>query len=384
MASPESLRVIKRRIEQFVQLPGRIIDPYCGTGRMLALPRRIGYDVVGVDCSPIAILAARVAHQSIRQRRLSRDFETLLAHFSKCRGTLDRFDFDVGQDELFWFKDQSFVDLRNILESVDSVSSSNGVRRVFWLALVNTVREVSYLREQEYKLHRMNSPMRSKHVPSTHKSFFSHARRLLNLLVDCRHPPGKYRFLLGDVAESSIRPGSVNALVTSPPYGDSASTVGYGQFSRVPLLLLRHSERFSREYGSYNGVSLDGLCLGGIRCARLGATEGIPPSLPSDLSPAMRRFSEGYFARLALCSVLLKHKATCCLVLGNRTHRGQVFPLIETTIEFLTGLGFSLVDRHDRLLSRKRLPRSMQHRVNGASIDHDSINYESVITMTRW
>ena len=379
MASPESLSLIEREISQFIPPPGPILDPYCGTGRMLFTLRNNGYDVVGVDCSPIAILAARVAHQRISCRRLSRDFAVLTNQLSAKNSR-----FDVGRDESFWFRSESFVALRNILRTSELVASSTSVRRVFWLALVKVVREVSYIRENEYKLHRMSPSMRSEHRPNVHVSFLDHCGRLIDLLTAIDHWPGRYRLLRGDVATASLRRNHYSALVTSPPYGDSASTVGYGQFSRVPLLLLRHSGRFCDEYGPFEDTSLDGQCLGGSSCAYSRATVPLSSHIPKNMSPAMARYTAGYFSRLALISQLLKQNAICCLALGNRTHRGQTFPLIETTIEFLENLGFLLFDRHDRLLARKRLPRSMRHRSGGGrSAEHDSINYESVVTMIR-
>ena len=378
MASPESLALIERRICQFVRSPGPIIDPYCGTGRMLLPLRCRGYDVVGVDCSPIAVLAARVVHQGNCKRRLLQDFRALTA------GIANRTErFDLREEEWFWFRSDTFVVLRNVLHLAESVASSRNVRRVFWLALVRAVREVSYLRENEYKLHRMNASMRSGHRPDVLASFLRHCGGLIDSLTTVDDRTGRYRLVRDDVATASLKRGSFAALVTSPPYGDSASTVGYGQFARIPLLLLRYSGEFCTEYGSYAGVSLDGRCLGGSNCARPRIDIELPVSLPEDVAPPMARFSSGYFARLALVSGILSSRATCCLVLGNRTHQGRVFPLIETTIEFLERLGFSLVDRHDRLLSQKRLPRSMRHRSCGQPTSHDSINYESVVTMVR-
>ena len=378
MASPASLRIIEERISEFVPLPGPIIDPYCGTGRMLAPFRSSGYDVLGMDCSPIAILAARVVHQSVSRQRLLHDVCVLEGRASAASSH-----FNVSEEEVFWFHPESFLQLRNILQAVDSVSSSKNVRRVLWLALVNTVRDVSYVREGEYKLHRMNFSSRLKHRPAVLGSFLTHCGKLVDLLTEVGYRPGRYRLIEGDVVTAFLKRRMFGALITSPPYGDSASTVGYGQFSRIPLMLLRHSAEFCKEYGSYRGVNLDGRCLGGSSCATKELDFELPPSLPKDVSTAMAKFSTGYYLRLKLMSKLLKRNAACCLVLGNRTHRGQIFPLIETTIEFLTSCGFFLVDRHDRLLSRKRLPRSMSHRSRGSPARHDSINYESVVTMVR-
>ena len=321
---------------------------------------------------------ARVTHQAVSANGLRRDFSTLERRVPKSKAY-----FEMREDEEFWFPRDSFVSLRNILQVADLIASSINVLRVFWLALVRTVREVSYLRENEYKLHRMDLSTRTKHRPDAYAAFLSHCGDVIEMLTMVSQRPGRYRVVMGDIATTSVTRRAFSALVSSPPYGDSASTVGYGQFSRVPLFLLRHSEAFCREYGSFVGVNLDGQCLGGAKCASPRTHFELPSSLPKDVAPSMVRFSSGYFARLALLSEVLKQNALCCLVLGNRTHRGRRFPLIETTIEFLEKRGFALVDRHDRLLSRKRLPRSMRHRACDGLGEHDSINYESVVTLVR-
>ncbi len=61
--------------------------------------------------------------------------------------------------------------------------------------------------------------------------------------------------------ETSIPAKSVNLVVTSPPYGDSKTTVAYGQFSRLSLQWLGLPDDEAR--------SLDNRLLGGRRCTPL-------------------------------------------------------------------------------------------------------------------
>ncbi len=55
--------------------------------------------------------------------------------------------------------------------------------------------------------------------------------------------------------KTSIEDDSVDLLLTSPPYGDSRTTVAYGQFSRLSLQWL--------DYNKKTTTNLDSKSLGG-------------------------------------------------------------------------------------------------------------------------
>ena len=97
----------------------------------------------------------------------------------------------------------------------------------------------------------------------------------------------------------------------------------------------------------------------------------------------MKKFCLDYFARLKSISVLLSETAICCFVLADRTYKRQKFPLVEANIEYMESLGFNLVDKYDRFLSWKRLPRSMRYIHENEIAKHEGMNYESVVVFTR-
>lgn len=381
MASPQSIRVIDQSIKEHLPNGAKVIDPFCGTSRLLYSARMRGHNVTGVDCSPVAILTSRVCNQPLNIAKVAADKEVILEDSYKDMSASSE---GVTEEEVFWYPKVTFQSLVSLLNSVDEHSSSSNIRRFFWLVLVNVARSASYIREEEYKSHRIVESKRATHSPDVIFLFKKHYK-LLAKRVASRDMAGagRYRFLLGDIADHPLSLDSYDAMICSPPYGDSISTVGYGQFARTPLFLLYRSNRFAQEFPSSSDCgSIDSICLGGGMC-----TTSTELRMPEVLSPvnkgAMRKFANDYFYRLGLLSGLLKKKSLVCLVLADRTYKGSKYPLIQATTDHMKTCGFSLSNRHDRYLTRKRLPRTMSKVEASSSQSHEGMNYESVLIFRR-
>ncbi len=205
------------------------------------------------------------------------------------------------------------------------------------------------------------------------------AKRVVSINIE---GAGRYRFLLGDIADQPLSLQSYDAMICSPPYGDSISTVGYGQFARIPLFLLYRSTQFAHEFPSSGRGSIDSICLGGGQCTTPVEME-IPEILSSVNKGPMYKFAKDYFFRLELLSGLLKKKSIVCMVLADRTHNGKKYPLIQATTDYMKKCEFSLLEKRDRYLTRKRLPRTMCKVDASSAHSHEGMNYESVLIFAR-
>ena len=78
MASPPSIIHIGNIISKYCYKNSNILDPFCGTGRLLINPRISGHKVTGIDCSPIALLASRVIHQKLNIRKAECALDNLI------------------------------------------------------------------------------------------------------------------------------------------------------------------------------------------------------------------------------------------------------------------------------------------------------------------
>lgn len=377
MASPPAMECINNIIGNYCNANSTILDPFCGTGRLLTNPRKMGHNVIGVDCSPVALLSARVLHQKINLKHLDLCLETIID-----RSKNNKLKIKVCDEELFWFEKKSYIQLVKILFSIESSGASKNTKRVFWLALVDAIRKISYLRENEYKLHRMKPVCRETWKPDALNIFSGTAKILFNKLSNSFKNDliGDYRFHLGDIAVKANKFPPINAIITSPPYGDSRSTVGYGEFARIPLMILQLSKEFRDEYPINYLKNLDSVCLGGVNCVTKKSFD-IPAQVEHIKGLEMKRFFEDYFGRLVLFDKLLEKNGIICFVLADRTYKGEKIQLINATSSFFDSLGYEPILKVDRMLSLKRLPRSMKHthKTNTNAQTHIGMNYETIL-----
>jgi hypothetical protein len=112
-----------------------------------------------------------------------------------------------------------------------------------------------------------------------------------------------------------------------------------------------------------------------------------PTKLPKEITNIngieMERFFIDYFARLNILDSKLDEGGIACFILANRVYKGQKVPLIEATSSYFSSIGYKSLLKVDRLLSLKRLPRSMRHLQKSLTKSHTGMNYETVLAFQK-
>ena len=196
------------------------------------------------------------------------------------------FGFDRISNSGYWYSRDVLFKLSFLTQLVDADVRT---RDFFRVVLSEVVREASFTRNGEFKRFRMPS----SRIPAFHPDVFGmfRAKALRNMdglrqynSVALRP---KVEVLRTDasvgMSASNIGPESVDMVITSPPYGDSRTTVAYGQFSR-----------WSNEwFGFDNARNLDNILMGGHKYDReIFETESIRSELDSIRESDARRFME--------------------------------------------------------------------------------------------
>ena len=136
------------------------------------------------------------------------------------------------------------------------------VKNFFWVAFSETVRESSITRKGEFKLIRMSEKKRLGFDPDSFKLMLS--KLIRNKIGLSRYMEQKnnrssthvYSFNTVEIIPDNILPkDSVDIVITSPPYGDSRTTVAYGQYSRLS----------SQWMGITHASSIDKTLMGGTK-----------------------------------------------------------------------------------------------------------------------
>jgi len=150
--------------------------------------------------------------------------------------------------------------------------------------------------------------------------------------------------------------------ITSPPYGDNATTVTYGQFSSLSLKWIDAKDLHLEGWELENYSIIDSKSLGGIVrdiCLNEQQTNILKPYL-SEIAESKQRkvllFFEDYFRFLdELCRVTKKY---IVMTLGNRRVDNKLINLTDITYQYLNMKNFINISKATRKIPQKRMPRT--------------------------
>lgn len=355
-------QVARRLLDEFGQNAKLLFDPYCGTGTSLVEANLKGINAIGTDINNLACLIAKV-----KTTRL--DLENLKKYISKFddfvfkHSFLDLVDKDISIPKItnvdFWFSKVAQKKLSLILEFINNITDQD-IADFFKVAFSETVRESSFVKIKEFKL------VRDKDY---YKRVDPDVFGIMNYKLN-RNLKGLQEFLeeLDDgvntkvynfntvygIPRNIIKPNSIDIILTSPPYGDSRTTVAYGQFSR-----------FSSEWLSLNNANeVDAISMGGrrekiIQPLNYPVIDEIINKIYSyDKKRALDVFSffKDYKKSIENISSIVKNGGFVCYVVGNRTVKGIQIPTDEITKTIFERIGFTHVDTIVRNIPNKRMP----------------------------
>ncbi len=216
-----------------------LFDPYCGTGTSLVEANLKGIDAVGTDLNPLARLIAKTKTTKISLQVLDlylKDFNDYI--FSLMFNFSPKISVVIPQINNidFWFDkgvQEKLVTIKTFIEKIEDESVSN----FFKVAFSETLRESSFTRNSEFKLFRITAEQMQKFNPDVFglmQNKLARNHKGLKAFLE-QKPKGNSQIYDFDTIDKvqHIENESVDIVLTSPPYGDSRTTVAYGQFSRL-------------------------------------------------------------------------------------------------------------------------------------------------------
>jgi DNA modification methylase len=352
-------QVARRLIRLYGRAGGVLLDPFCGSGTSLVEARLAGMDAVGIDLNPFAVLLARAKTTDFDIEQVAREAKLLRAAVDdmlkrSVRVSPPRF-FNID----YWFKPEVQLDLA-LLQYAILNETSPAVRDFFLVAFAATVRESSNTRRGEYKLYRIPDSELTRHNPSVFTLFWERVGRNLRGLGEflaARAPNTTARVIETDARlPLPLERESVDVIITSPPYGDSQTTVAYGQFSRLVLQWLGFEDEAAK--------SVDRRALGGQK--RATRIHYRSPTLEATLeaihaeSPKRAAQVQQFYADFTECFPQLtrvtKPHCYACFVVGNRTVKGVRIPTDQILIEIAQDFGWRYKTTYRRRIPNKRMP----------------------------
>ena len=233
-----------------------ILDIFCGSGTTLLEAQIANRKAIGVDLNPLAHLISSVKTEKYDIIKLKTEAKKIKARIESLRKPIL-----VKINEDYWFDERTFNSLKNVKFILDTIEGES-YRNFFYVALSEIVRKVSLLKHSGFKMHKDKSKKAAFNIEELCSRFFfpQIEKNILKFekLNEFKRPHETKVFLQDSrILNPQVRKNSAQLVLTSPPYGDSRTTVAYGEFSRLSLEVL--------DLGNKKYEPLDSKLLGGKR-----------------------------------------------------------------------------------------------------------------------
>lgn len=407
MVCPISRNIIK--IMKDINEINSLMDPFMGSGTVLVEGMLAGItDVYGSDINPFAVYLSTVKTNRLDISELQNEVNTLYdrildryslysIQINEADGVI-RFKYDldltakdgwgkeapvylrkyVEDNQLdiaipdfknigYWFKPKAVLLLSLIKEEINRIANKD-IRDFIFVAFSETIRFVSNRRNGEFKMFRMKASKVDEFNPDVIKEFTTilnrNIEKMNSFIEACDeknvqtniHISNESAAVLGYVPDESV-----DLVITSPPYGDSRTTVAYGEYSRLSLQWLDLYDLSEKEI-----MGIDKSLMGGIKY-RNGFEYNIPSKTlresleiikDSDLERAGDVFSFYSDLRDSIKAIAQKTKSGGYQfwVVGNRTVKGELLKTDQIISEIAQSYQLEHVYTIDRNIINKVMP----------------------------
>lgn len=391
-------QVARRLIETYGADAKVLCDPFMGTGTsILEAKLHSNFEIAyGIDINPLARLIAKVKVTPIDADKLVEIVSMVLEN-----SATEIADYKISNKQIkspdfknidYWFKPEVIRDLVIIKKNIESIWNeqdpiSIDIRDFLLVSFSETVRLVSNTRNSEFKLYRMAESSLAKHNPDTFNTFKDKTlKNVERLTIFNKEAKNCKTVILNEDSRyrTSIPDDCVDLIVTSPPYGDSRTTVAYGQFSRLSLEWM--------EFDSKEVRSIDKVSLGGVPVTNLDNTLG-SPSLNKSIrdirnidelrAKEVLSFYVDFYECVKEINRFMKRGGYLCFVVGNRTVKKQQIPTDDIIVELFQSVGSY---NHEKTIIRnipmKRMPKENSP-TNVRGDKSSTMNHEYIIILNK-
>jgi hypothetical protein len=263
------------------------------------------------------------------------------------------------------------------------------IRNLFIVAFSETVRLASNTNNGEFKLVRIKPEKLESFNPNVLEIFKKRAEICINGITEYYMNVDKktwVKIIYGDSSkENGIKENSVDCIVTSPPYGDSRTTVAYGQFSRLSAQWIDIFEDPNKASG------VDNELLGGrpVKDLQHELKSTYLDNVLNQVSQKDEKRAKdvlSFFIGLEKCLrqafKVLKQNKYFCVVVGNRLVKQVRIPTDFIIAELSENIGFACEDIIVRNIPGKRMPsKTSPTNITGAL--EDTMTKESIVLLRK-
>lgn len=388
-------------ISRFSEPGDLLLDPFCGSGTLLVEALTMGRRAIGIDVDPVSVFISRVKSRPISPRALECAFADLQKEIRTIRRSPSEYDRLMREDlapsslqrlqERFaippipnighWFRTYVAIDLARLRQLLLTTNLTPEVRSFFLACFASIIRNASnadpvpvsglevtkHMRELDERGRRIDpfSLFEARVAREIHgmAEFYQDAR------------PGGASVCRGDATRlvRRIPPGSIDSIVTSPPYNTAVDYYRRHTLEMYWLNMVRsHDDRLVliRRYIGRERVRADNPHLKWqALSAYLNRLLAHAAKIGPDRERALRHYCASMDLALEQFARVLKKGGLSVIVVGNSKWNGRRVRATKL-IEELAADKFDIVERltyrtHNRYMSYAR------H--NGADVNREYV-----------
>lgn len=366
-------------IREYAKGGDTIFDPFCGSGVTLLQSSVNGYRSIGFDINPLALLIAKTKTQRYSREGLLRELQDLREVISKNK----RVDIPSIKNVDYWYSKDVINNLGRIRASLKDKKYK--YENFFATCFAFICRNQSFTRNSEFKRYRIEANKIAIIENRVFDKFFEHAQEMADIFTSIDLPKQPSNPLLAN-SENPISPKiKYDLVITSPPYGDSRTTVAYGEYSSFGL----EWTKGLNPYGEVN-YRIDREGLGKI--SRLNEELAGHKNLISIIekirlidkkrADEVLYFFNGYYSAIKNITNNLKPRGRVCFVVGNRIVKGYQIPMDQITASFLKNLGLDYESIFVRDILNKVMP-SQNSPSNKAGVKSQTMMNEYIVVFSK-
>ncbi|MDR2905465.1 MAG: modification methylase [Helicobacteraceae bacterium] len=335
---------------------GKLLDPYCGSGSSFASGLECGLtEMHGFDINPLAILISKARFTKVSVNEIvatKKELRNNVYEFLKNEKNIETLKPPKITNIDYWFSTQVIANLAIIKNFIEQIQDEN-IRRFFLIPFSETVRECSYTRNNEFKLFRMKTEDLLRFNPDVIGIYLKKLEDTISLYSNYYYPKLDKNVTV-NVQYSTFQPKDeyFDVVLTSPPYGDSRTTVAYGQFSTLS------NEWLGVDYAR----KIDGMLMGGVK-PKQNIKSGIIADYISEINKvdSKRALDVSAFYNDLSFSINQVAKSVCkggksIYVVGNRNVKNVQLPTDQFIAEKFERNEFKHLITYKRALSNKSMP----------------------------
>ncbi len=222
-----------------------IADPFVGGGTTALEAKYAGCDFYGSDLNPLAVLLTRTKLINtdvlqVTKKNVYNMLDSMEKDYKKYVYTKE-----PAPWQEYWFKAENIAEMQFIKETIDKFLKHQRKKNREYYALLlltafsTTIRRVSLSRNSEYKLYRISPRKIREFNINAIERYVQDVKALYDTIEEINYSCGKKTKNVITMKNAKsldyIQDGAVDLVLTSPPYGDSKTTVAYGEFSRLSI-----------------------------------------------------------------------------------------------------------------------------------------------------